>query len=64
MHLEQNNQLWTKSITVFADGSWKPNEPVAGDDSDVDSDDDGTPAASKALSKTPIPREVIELDND
>ncbi|KAJ8128082.1 hypothetical protein O1611_g5554 [Lasiodiplodia mahajangana] len=62
--LEQNNQLRTKSITVFADGSWKANDSPDDDDSDIDSDDNGTRATSKATSKPSVPRNVIELDDD
>ncbi|KAI1130087.1 hypothetical protein F5Y10DRAFT_236622 [Nemania abortiva] len=62
--LEQNNQLRTKSITVFADGSWKANDLPDDDDSDIDSDDNGTRATSKTISKPSVPRNVIELDDD
>ncbi|GAP84494.2 putative MIZ SP-RING zinc finger [Rosellinia necatrix] len=63
-HLEQNNHLRTKSITVFADGSWKANDPAGDGDSDMDSDDNGPPATSKATSKPSAPRNIIELDDD
>ncbi|KAI0540489.1 hypothetical protein GGR58DRAFT_131798 [Xylaria digitata] len=62
--LEKDQQLRTKSITVFADGSWKPNDPVGCDDSDTESDDNGTRAASKAASKASASRTVIELDDE
>jgi hypothetical protein len=66
--LEQNNQLRTKSITVYGDGSWKSNKPAEDDDSDINSDGEGTPAGtkptSKASSKPPLLREVIELDDE
>lgn len=61
--LEQNNQLRTKSIMVLADGSWKANDSPDDDDSDIDSDDNGVRAASKATSKQSLPRNVIELDD-
>ncbi|KAI0453447.1 hypothetical protein F5B21DRAFT_283151 [Xylaria acuta] len=62
--LEQNNQLRTKSITVLANGSWKANYSPEDDDSDLDSDDNGTRATSKAASKPSVPRTIIELDDD
>ncbi|KAI0146947.1 hypothetical protein GGR57DRAFT_494086 [Xylariaceae sp. FL1272] len=64
--LERKNLLrTTKSITAYANGTWKPNETE--DDSDFDSDDGETPAGtnprnSKQPSKPPV--EVIELDDD
>ncbi|KAI1260882.1 hypothetical protein F5Y18DRAFT_431667 [Xylariaceae sp. FL1019] len=62
--LERKNLLRTKSITAYANGTWKPNE--AEDDSDFDSDGE-TPARtnprnSKQPSKPPV--EVIDLDDD
>jgi zinc finger MIZ domain-containing protein len=62
--LERNDQLKTKSITVYADGSWKPNLLTDDDDSDVNSDGDGTPTTHIAFSKALTAREVIELDDD
>ncbi|KAI1822102.1 hypothetical protein F4861DRAFT_532451 [Xylaria intraflava] len=62
--LEQDNQLLTKSITVFADGSWKANDSVEDDISDNDSDTTSMRAASKSTPKPPALREVIELDDD
>lgn len=62
--LKHNNQLKAKSITVFADGSWKTNDSPNDDDSDIDSDDNGTRATSKPISKPSMPRNVIELDDD
>ncbi|KAI1750801.1 hypothetical protein F4782DRAFT_234172 [Xylaria castorea] len=62
--LEQNDQLRTKSITVVANGSWRANYSPEDDDSDLDSDDHGTRATSKATSKPSVPRTVIELDDD
>ncbi|KAI8624857.1 hypothetical protein F5Y19DRAFT_284732 [Xylariaceae sp. FL1651] len=62
--LEQKSLLRTKSITVYADGSWKPNESTECEDSDLDSDDGSTPIVPNIPSKLPISREVIELDDD
>ncbi|KAI8954213.1 hypothetical protein F4801DRAFT_17630 [Xylaria longipes] len=62
--LEQNDQLRTKSITVFPSGSWKANYSPEEDDSDLDSDDNGTRATSKTASKPSLPRTIIELDDD
>ncbi|KAI3342433.1 hypothetical protein F4824DRAFT_202935 [Ustulina deusta] len=62
--LEQNKQLRTKSITVYADGSWQANDPAGDDDSDTESDDNGTRATSKAAPKPSIPRNIIELDDE
>ncbi|RWA09584.1 hypothetical protein EKO27_g5526 [Xylaria grammica] len=62
--LEKDKQLRTKSITVFADGSWKTNDPAGDDDSDTESDDNGTRATSRAASKPSVPRNIIELDDE
>ncbi|KAI0974169.1 hypothetical protein F4678DRAFT_486665 [Xylaria arbuscula] len=62
--LRQANQLRTKSITVYADGSWKANDPAGDDDSDTESDDNGARATSKAISRPSIPQNVIELDDE
>lgn len=62
--LEKNNQLRTKSIMVLADGSWKANDSPDDDDSDIDSDDNGVRATSKATSKHSLPRDIIQLDDD
>ncbi|KAH9900217.1 hypothetical protein F4778DRAFT_163728 [Xylariomycetidae sp. FL2044] len=71
--LESDQMLRTKSILVSADGSWKPREQSASDDSDHESDD-GCTLAAKTDNTTPMlatPKqrerlqvEVIELDDD
>lgn len=64
--LQKDNKLRTRSILVSADGSWRPKEQAADDDSDVGSDDDkgSAPVASTRSSTRPAQpaREVIELD--
>ncbi|KAI0005235.1 hypothetical protein F4779DRAFT_621102 [Xylariaceae sp. FL0662B] len=68
--LEGENQLRTKSISVFADGTWRTKETDA-DDSDVDSDNDAnapTVTMGSRSSTNPPHREkpqveVIELDD-
>ncbi|KAI1438475.1 hypothetical protein GGR50DRAFT_691338 [Xylaria sp. CBS 124048] len=62
-HLEQSNQLLTKSITAFADGSWKANDFAEDDCSDNESDENAAQVASKASFKPSVPREIIELDD-
>ena len=61
--LEQANQLRTKSITVYANGSWRANDPAGDDDTDSESDDDTTQPASKASAKPPVV-DIIEIDDD
>ncbi|KAJ2974969.1 hypothetical protein NUW58_g8491 [Xylaria curta] len=62
--LQQDNQLRTKSITVFADGSWRVNDSPNDEESDSESDDNRTRATSKTTSKPSVPRTIIELDDD
>ncbi|KAJ3560819.1 hypothetical protein NPX13_g9175 [Xylaria arbuscula] len=61
--LEQAHQLRTKSITVYANRSWKANDPAGDDDSDTESDDDTTRSTSKAASKSTV-IDIIEIDDD
>ncbi|KAI1764452.1 hypothetical protein GGR53DRAFT_493627, partial [Hypoxylon sp. FL1150] len=67
--LENENKLRTKSILVSPDGTWRPKEEHI-DDSDIDSEDDGSgpPMKKSSRSTTAVPQgvkpqiEVIELD--
>ncbi|KAI0164307.1 hypothetical protein GGR52DRAFT_114199 [Hypoxylon sp. FL1284] len=69
--LEKENKLRTKSILVSADGTWRPKEEPM-DDSDINSDDDGSAPLPKKRSQSatvgPLrekpPIEIIELDDD
>lgn len=66
--LAAEGRLKTKSILVSADGTWKAKfDPGDDDNSDFDSDDEGTPAAQTSRSSTKATSsvanvEVIELD--
>ncbi|KAI1081056.1 hypothetical protein F5B20DRAFT_579435 [Whalleya microplaca] len=68
--LEKENKLKTKSVFVFADGTWKPNDS-GDDDSDIDSDNDanaptitlGCRSSTNPLQREKPQVEVIELDD-
>ncbi|KAL7623316.1 hypothetical protein AAE478_006997 [Parahypoxylon ruwenzoriense] len=70
--LESEGKLRTKSILALAAGSWEPKEEPIGDESDGDSDGDGSALTEKKPTRssvTPFQRErpqieVIELDDD